>query len=433
MPDQITEFLKYYANIYRENPSLEITKDSIYHGLMQSRFISDGKMLLIPDDDLEYERYCIEKRYPDNAYSHGYFEVFENYGGLTMSEYREKIVNSIKLYVAIDKKNFLDVSTKIFDFMNQNDIINQSKISRKMRADALVLRIDGFQNAKEVTEYINSLEYNSLVYPNPFLFRQGKVAIAKDGNLSYNVTVATIMAAYFKNRRETDLENVSITDFTKYINEELALTYDIAREINIRTPEDVENFNLIKDLLKNNLLEKTTLEYFEEPKKKSPKNIKEDCDYKNLYYIIEGMIGFYGVEQTHRQIENYIQTGECAYFTRRLNIREIVMDNYSPERLAEDISEIGWIHLKEAYQATKEKYNSDQAAAAIIKLMNYDVYDGFTNDNNSRDKLKNFISLDRLKSTVQKRLENQEESKDIFGVIEMIETENAVATKNPNR
>src|SRR5574344_332350 len=62
-----------------------------------------------------------------------------------------------------------------------------SKISKKMRNDAIVLRIANMDDAKAIANFINNnLNYHPKYHPNPFLYSEGKVAYTMDGKISYN-------------------------------------------------------------------------------------------------------------------------------------------------------------------------------------------------------------------------------------------------------
>ena len=131
---------------------------------------------------------------------------------------------SIKLYIACDIKNLYNVTSLVFNYMIDENIITQSKIAKEMRNDVLVVRVSTMEEAENVSKFVNSLDYNSLVSYNPYILSNGKVGMTYDGTLSYNKTLSLLMNSYFNTKKNSNsLDKSTMEDFVNFIKREVLL------------------------------------------------------------------------------------------------------------------------------------------------------------------------------------------------------------------
>lgn len=207
-PVEIEEFLKYYARIYKQNPTLPILRDTIYHGLATYGISVE-----------EQQNKSIKYMFPNwikhfqNSNLHVYesdmqkrFLQFHTSDGRTTEGH-------VKIYVTFSKEDMESCVIRIFDFISQNKFATYSKVSDVVRADSVVLRMVNPNEANKVINFINNDPYLSSKArkTNPFLMKVGVVGIASDKNLSYNSTVAFLITKYFKNTANYD--HVSFNNF----------------------------------------------------------------------------------------------------------------------------------------------------------------------------------------------------------------------------
>ena len=219
-------FFNHIKQLFIQNPTININSDVIYSEL--TVFNSKNKQnVRINRESLVGIQVKMANYYRDdnsvNTFSNGYFWVIENRGNYKDREFYRELGNCIKLYVAVDPLTIKNVSLMIFDFMIKENIINQSKISRDMRNDALVLRVRNKNDADKIIKFINeNIKYNSSIKPNPFIYSVGNVSITLDGTLSYNSTFTKLMATYFQEKRsKRTLDTSSLDEFTKYIKNQI--------------------------------------------------------------------------------------------------------------------------------------------------------------------------------------------------------------------
>lgn len=453
---EIDIFLKWLSSIYMNNPNLEITNDTIYDQLRLCR-INNNQYEYIENIDISHVQNNMNSKYRNmnddklNIFRTSYFWVFENHGDIKNDEdFKSAINNSIKMYISVDENSIEYVADQIFEFMRQNNIVTQSKISKKMRNDALVLRVATIEDAKKISDFVNNkLNYISKNKPNPFLYNEGKVSIAADGVLSFNSTISNIMAGYIYNRRNNNmLEYVGYNDFLNYLNYEYRQNFGISDEnyINVinqlKNGEYVDRYHYeigIYHMLKNNLNGNiNSIDAFSEVQnqrtlervfgKKNEvestqiyeptENMDNDSntlyitninyDFANYYVLLNMMLNYYSLEDTHHIFCRYIETGDIARFTRREvngeSIRNFVSRSFNPKKLYDVMNNALWINLVNAFRKTYEKYNYDHAMMALKKLLLEDNYNSFTNDDNVRRTLKMSGPLNNLKYIIYEKV-----------------------------
>ena len=176
-----------------------------------------------------------------------YFLVFRDIAVDRMAEMK-KIEEAIKLYVPTNKENMHEVATKLFNYLINNYLIHNTKISKDVRADDLVSRVFEEEDAKGVIDFVNEELSDKIIKTNPFVMREGVVGIARDGKLSYNERVSKFLQEYLITN-QANLENVGLEGFRQYMQDTTAKVYMDKEYIrNLLAGEDRKYYRDVSDL-----------------------------------------------------------------------------------------------------------------------------------------------------------------------------------------
>lgn len=469
---EIDMFLRRLSSIYKQNPHINVSNDTIYSELRKFNF-TNNDYEEIPQTNISNIQNNLDNKYTNDKRAHtftnGYFWVIENRGNLDYrTDFRSTINNSIKIYVSVDENCISYVSDKIFEFMLNNNIINQSKISKVMRNDALVLRVATIDDARKVTDFINSLQYKSKNKPNPFLYNEGKVSIAVDGTLSFNTTISEIISTYLYSRRMNNLlDIVCFNDFVNFLNYEYRNMNSLGDNEYIGALEQIKNgefvdkyhykilayhilcnnlngninsLDFFKDFQNRNILKQmysklgiNDLEYGEPTEileKKEFNNINNNSmieSENNYCTLLNCLLKVYDINKIHNIFNNYISTGKLEYFTRTeidgISIRRFVVQNFSPMNLYETMNRVGFNIFLNTFKNTYNKYGYENVYMAVKKLFINDNYDSFTNDDNCRVLLKISIPLNNLKYIIYEKLTKMNKEYNIDNIVEYLFSE----------
>lgn len=414
-------FLKYIVDVYLQNPNLPISSDIIYNELSRfSTYVDEH--YFIDNDSLVGVQVGLNNKFRNNnrvrtfTSRDGYFWAIENREGKSDNEFFSDMYNSIKLYVSVDHDNIYKISELLFNFMINENIVMQCKIAKSMRNDALVCRVSGTESAVKVSEYLNSLNYESKFRPNPFLFDNGKCSVAMDGRLSYNSTLANLLKQYFCfKRNENQLDNVNCDDFNNFINNQVAMLSGVQKEyfIDLYGLSDDKKYNdflMICNLISSNLDNALSLEQlfkYHNSRNMSVDIISDDCSKQEedkILYVINSLTNYYSVEEVHKIIMKYIETGNVNLFTRKDGIRAVISDNFTSEDVKKIISNLGYNAFISVSKFTYEKYGEEQLFAAIKDLFNGQGIKKFTNDSGGRSRLGLVIPSNLLREVIVNKL-----------------------------
>lgn len=389
-------FLSYIRDIYLANPYLEIKDDTIYNELshfyeengIRKRIGNNGLLLNVQQS--------LAKKFGSKFSSGGYFWFYENRKNFGDTDYYNKLYNAIKLYISVDAENLYDVTTKIIEYIQKENILTQTKVAKNMRNDVLVVRVSNGEEAKKVIDFVNSLNYKSNIKPNPFALSSDKASVTRDGSLSYNGTVCNMITNYLRDCRfRNKMDSANIDGLYKYVNDTIKklkgpYKKEAIQLYQIDTEQKYKDILMTLNIMSKNLDGTISLEtIFKEDRNKnisSTSTIKKD-DKDKIKYVLSGLSKYYNTSDIHSIMMQYISDGRLEHFTRRDNIRQ-VMSSFTPEKLDTILTEMSYNALIDAVIATKEKYpNINQAEYAIkLFILNSDL-SGFTNDNNSRSYL----------------------------------------------
>lgn len=209
-----------YQGIYGELAVYGFNKDE-RNQMIEENYIAQQRIL--EKNDLRTKMSAIAKNkgnfynflYFDSNSVHKFFLLFK-YG------YIDKEM-TYKIYIPFtsfesDEKQIAAV-LEYTNFLDNNKIENDSKLSKPNRADSLVSRIRKKEDVKKIIEFINTSEYKDIIYDtNPFLINEGKVGLAFDGTLSYNTLIAKYIYCYLQEcKKENKLDTMNANDFRKFI------------------------------------------------------------------------------------------------------------------------------------------------------------------------------------------------------------------------
>lgn len=363
---ELDDFLGYFAQVYEQNPSLEITEDTIYHAMMEYGISNE------------------ERNHPDiRNYFGSWIQKFEKTKNLVVyqdlrqksflqfhNQKDKKDYKYVKLYLNYSKTDIYDSVNRVFGFMAKKNILHYSKVADRVRSDDVVLRIGTTKDAENIISHINSDSKlaSCARTTNPFVFRYGVVGIAYDDLLSYNSVVSSIVAKYLNNcRAKNILDEVSLDHFRNYASN--LYNYNFRTTTGIQTfskssefyqlanrrsnkEELLLNLEQIYKMLILSLDEKTKLKdvinhidacqnkknnmemcaYYRgvlnnAPQRKSSEiaEVKRIIDEFILYIV--NRQGF-GVVKTI--FEEYMQ-GNYNYITRTNNFRNLFIENVNPQ------------------------------------------------------------------------------------------------------
>lgn len=428
-------FLRYLVDIYSQNPDLPILRDTIYVELLRF-YICDGKQNRTPFDSLVGVQLKLKNKFGSdngiNKYmsSNGDFLAIENRLGKNDDDYLSDIYNGIKLYVSVEADDIYKVSELLFNYMIDNGIVMQCKVSKEMRNDALVCRVTTKEDALKVSEYLNSLNYNSNVRPNPFLYDNGKVSIAIDGTLSYNVTLSRLLKEYLWLKRNNhtmekgaqDKEFSFSEDFGRFIMSQIEFLKSPQKKAfmdlyEIDNETKYKDFIRICELISNNLKDSLKIEElfgYQDDKNTRFDNSEElvfEQDEDKILYIVNTLASYYSIDHVHELIMNFVKTGDYNIFTRdygglRNIIRNILENNFNKDDVKDIISNLGWRAFVSASRVTYDKYGEEQLFAAVKDVFNGAGILEFTNDNDVRSYLGLVIPYELLREVIISKLED---------------------------
>lgn len=132
----------------------------------------------------------------------------------------EDALEHIKVYVPLDANHIEEGAKRIFNFLTINNIPHLSKIGKKIRFDDIVIRLTKKEDADRLLDFIKHDSYiqHGLIKPNPFAYQKDGIALACDGQESYNETTAKLIDLYIDEKKRTNtLNQVDYSDFYKFV------------------------------------------------------------------------------------------------------------------------------------------------------------------------------------------------------------------------
>lgn len=213
---EIDNFIKYYASIYEQNPNVDITTDSIYHGLKVYGMTNEQ----YNNRSIINELYNLEKSFKSSPNLKVYFDDAQPGFLQFQNRYAQIDSKCVKLYFTTTKENMELAAKEIFGFIDKNNIGTFSKISQDVRADSIVVRVPNIGEAEKVIDFINNNQKLKSIsgIKNPFLYQEGLVGIGYDDLLSYNTIVSELVKNYLQDLKEKNmLGSANINGFYDHV------------------------------------------------------------------------------------------------------------------------------------------------------------------------------------------------------------------------
>lgn len=215
--ENIDGFIKYYGTIFAQNPDFAITSNTIYTGLSTYGLKDDE----LADRDISDKTDNLQNSFRNAKHLKVFYTDLQP-GFLQFSSGGRDSSKCFKMYFACPKEFIEYASYRIFDFIDKNNMDCFSKVAKKVRSDAIVIRIPNPDDALKVINFINNDRGLKKIArdTNPFSYKIGNVAVAYDDLLSYNSIVAEILSNYFVElRRMNKLESASVESFSSFLNQ----------------------------------------------------------------------------------------------------------------------------------------------------------------------------------------------------------------------
>ena len=358
----------------------------------------------------------------------------------------------IKLYISLDKEHLYKGAKMIFNYLVDENIEHISNVANSIRTDNIIVRVFNKKDAEKLINFINTNPYlnQGHLKTNPFLMNIGIVGIAQDNyNSYYNVLAAFIKEYLYNYKKNNKLDKVNGSDFYNFVanynieNEEFIK--DARKTSNINYENDVKYIKEIQNLLLINLTSNNIDDFYNHFKAvRGNKNA-----LNNKKSIIETIIKAfnatkikYGLEAAQNGMIRFLQTGDGIGITRIIsteeNVREeliaIGKDKCKEEILKytkakniieavtkldeakkeknnnQDYNQIIKL-LREAFNATLEKYGMEQAVYAMKLFLesNFSKYITRYDSNNKeiRDNIKS-LRQEVIQSSIKKYIEENE-------------------------
>ena len=448
---KIDKFLKDLYRYYGNDPNK--TTDSIYYFLTKYSVPKEERELKISSFFSEWKNYF--RNVPNiNVFVNPNWSFFCQF--TNMKKNMKQLDNPIKIYLHVGSKDILEVAKILFKFLADNNIIHESKIGSEVRLDDIVIRVYSKSDYIKITEFIEKTPRikNALRDSFPISFSDKKVSCALDRDLSFNKVLAQYLNWYAFDSKKANKKNVSVEDFFNYIVNiyKSVFIYKNKSDIALFLERYTFNpFNLTNEFLLNNYQEitkvilesikdNTTLNYF---------NVIDFCNNRDLYearindysyalgynniseadiyLVVECILTMsrkYGVEQTIKNLNSYINEGRIARITRDNNIQnrfksmvpstklKVILGRESVKSFVERVTgtpmndneimrhEYAKMLLEMAVLETYNKYGMKQTKGAIFHAIKENDYGYFTNEKGLRDKLQRSVTIEQLKYLV---------------------------------
>ena len=377
------------------------------------------------------------------------FLQFDGYG-------KEEVPNSfIKLYVPLDIFHVYHGVNKIFDYISKSDIPHKSKVRRYTGLDDVTIRVDSLNSLSSLRNFISNDEYimEGLLEPNPFAISDGTISYVWDGELSYNLVVSEWISEYIDAKKD-NLDSISYSSFFEYVGRRYKEVFQNGKDINsffrgrdfANSTEMLANYQRVTELLLISLREESKLidfykfyEFVKNPESEKeviqnitrlkqkdskkmddiPNEVKEAFDYVFLELSKKNSL-----RDTIKLFKAFSVEGNYQLFSKDNGIRtlmEEVMDISYAKKLIYDEEKEALIN---ASLSTIEQYNAIQLGRALFGVQDND-YDGFTNINGERERLKLWIQPNEISDVIHDILaevgcENTKSNEEYWIFLEMI-------------
>ena len=126
----------------------------------------------------------------------------------------------IKLYVPINSIHLFEGVNLLFDYLEEENIRHDSKISDEIRTDNIIIRLAewDYKSANKIIEFINNNKYlkTGLNKTNPFVPTSKGIGIISEAGGSYNKTISSLIEGYLSMCIQNNNEP-SIDEFREFL------------------------------------------------------------------------------------------------------------------------------------------------------------------------------------------------------------------------
>ena len=321
-----------------QKPSRKVFS-AIYHSLIYTGVDREDRKYDVAEEDM-FRRFCERGRQRANT------TTFVDPGWPYFCQFISRDLNAkgtsdhIKVYIPLDHEHLERGANGIFDFLDQNHISHESKIGKRIRFDNIVIRLTNKEDLDKLLSFVDNNKYiqEGLIKPNPFAFVHNRIALASDGHLSYNSTVANYMMLYFIDAHKKK-KDVNIKDFYHFVIDYYAKTFvshenleqfseDFScvnadgEKIDYKDPDVYNDYMFVSKLIVESQAKDYNLNRFishfnlMHSTKIKAVSIGEDSISKTLQRMIATMLRKKDSHYTLWNIEEYIRTGQPTYLTR---------------------------------------------------------------------------------------------------------------------
>lgn len=421
------------------------SRDNVYHHLVRYNTSDDFDCSKFFDYWINNNRRENTNVFVDPSWS--YFCQFISQGNKLRDSSKHH-----KIYLSLRPDYLREGVERLFDFLSRENIPHISKIGKRSRDDQIVVRVGTAEDCEKVIDFINNDSYiqRGKKKANPFSFQYRGVALATDGNVSYNECMALTLKLYLKemidNNRINEINVNSFIEFVvNYYNKYFINMTDVDKVMNdfqvgnrLNSIQNLVDYKYCLKLFLNAFNERFDLEKYEEMIEEKNRNIEADCNlfknalgeqnYINLFKeLCNTVIGKSGYYEGRMRIKRLFNSSDARYITNDNNLRRRV-DNSSfinyineyvrkrnisiddlinryyqksslsmvslsiDELLRRGISTT-YHHHQRLYEEGKDRGTGYQyAKSAIVRLLRDGVYDGFTRFDDTRIQIMNYIS-----------------------------------------
>ena len=259
----------------------------------------------------------------------------------------------IKLYIPVDAEHLYDGANILFDYLERNNISHLSKISKKVRVDNIIVRLnyDDMATAMKIIEFVNSNPYlrQGLNKPNPFVPTINGIGIMREHGNSYNSDISNYIQAYINECRKRGLRNVNADNFRNFLA--------ACQKNNITYNSDQDNFD-------DSLLATYDIAYSGQNKNLNANNVPElTSDQKRalLLNALRATYKKYGYDQVRYALTQIVKYNNYSYITNgapnemfRANLRK----HLTPDDVLEVINTINQVKTGMSFYTVEDKINA---------------------------------------------------------------------------
>ncbi len=397
--EAIDTFLKGWKTVIEENPNIELSRKQIYSQLVRIGVSNKDRNVRLSKTlfDKWIKRFSKKKNIKCFVSPNWtYFCQFTNRDDIVLSQPEQ-----IKIYIPQDAAHIEKSANMIFDFLSHNDIPHHSKIGSDVRFDDIVIRLATKEDADKLLAFVESNRYiqQGLIVANPFTFSSNNIAMACDGDISYNCTVAYYISIYLNTRRkEQALDKIGYEDFYVFVSEYThKFTYkegldEITRDFELKSEVSqgktlasvITNYFNVSSLIINandpHFNEESYYHHFDECNSRSALRRKDEQFSQVLYgeekesdiaatlrWAVEAMSSKYTIPEALVHIKEYIESGNALCLSRTGGVRERICNSSFRQRMISILKERN-MSIEGYYQYIAESTKFEEQESPTIDL-----------------------------------------------------------------